>query len=430
MRRVMVGLLALFLFVGFSTASACNDTVCFTSARTPGTLIALREGPSANARVIMRLYSGVGLDVLSHNGDWLQVRMPELSGFPSLVGEEGTLFDETPHGYLHKEDILEVNWMDTSAFWALLPTATLPEDDGRLLCLPLSPESESATQVAFLPETRFQVFGVLDEYALVYVQDMFAYAPEALLVIEKEQTETPADHLWERASYYDDFPLAFALVKARDGAAMEESTLGHTYPRGTVVQLLREEGIYAYVRTVDDEGYMRRDALLLDGDAGKRTLFGIRDMRARVSGETFVLRAFPDKNAPVIAEGDAIELQVLGLAGDWFYVQFTASWTGTTLAGFLRPNEWCRYGIGMRGETDYGIVLLPEDQVTLPLYAFPGRGAPVIAEYFHTTQVQLLAPLPEDIAAGDFAPVLVDGHRGFMEAIYIDSIQRDSPSVW
>lgn len=152
-------------------------------------------------------------------------------------------------------------------------------------------------------------------------------------------------------------PEPLPLLQSPDAQAAQASA----YPLGTVVQILEDMLPYAYVRTVDNEGYMEREALLLDGEEGKRTLFGIRDMRVSITGEEYDFYAFPDKTAPLIVNTTPLDFIVLGVAGDWFYVSVSL-WSGGSYVGFVRPDDRTGYGIGTKnGETTYGIIILPED---------------------------------------------------------------------
>jgi len=451
-RRTLI-LVLCFCCCFLPSAQACDNVACFISGIDPAALVNMHASPDANSPVVFSFYAGVGVESLSHQDGWVAVHLPGIPGLPlqeeKYVQEYGDPLQ--PNGYLAEEYVYEVQWLELNWFHDQLPKATPIASNGEMVLLRSAPNENAPLQAALLPDTDIHLMGKTNGFYLVCADTgVFGYLPEASVITDGKSSALPKDLLWERPDYYDDFPLTFALVNTAEddgllpllAAPDAQANATAMYACGTVVQILEDQRPYCRVRTVDGEGYMERALLQVDGEPGKQVLTGIWDLRFIVTGVDFDLRSFPDDHALLIRTPYTVDMEVLALTGSWYYVRFTNWGDEQCYQGYMRPDEWSTPYIGVRqGLTEYGVLILPEDMIRLPLYASPSLDSPVLARYFHTTQVEVLeadgVPLDSAFPLWDFDRdwedtgfyrVRVDGKEGYMPARYVKLMQRGDPS--
>lgn len=437
-------------FLALPSALACDDRLVFTSASELSEPVPLRAGPKADASVLCYFYTGVCFNALGHEDGWLAVR---LDGLPlgdlseGYIEEDGEIY---PQGYLVESDVYEVNdYGETGLCDGLLPKASLTAPANEPITLLKAPGKDAGIKSIALPNAQLSLLGKMNDFYLVGADGCFGFVPESTVTTDGRSKDFPVNALWERPNYYDDFPLNFALVNPETQNddlplyAKPDPTAGvlAQYRCGTVVQILEDGKPYCRIRTVDHEGYMERAFLQVDGEPGKQLLTGIRDVRL---WSDFALHSFSDAQSGIIPVEMDFYLDVLGIAGSWYYVRFyAADWSQGVFQGYVRPDRQFIMGVGTQnGPMEYATVLLPENMPKLPLYGEASLDSDILGYYFSTTQVQVLddaatelwrenAPYKDkDESNRLFIPVRVDGQDGYMLADYLSPMERANASQW
>lgn len=438
-------------FLALPSALACDGRLVFTSASELSGLVPLRVSPEADASVVCYFYTGVCFNALGHEDGWLAVR---LDGLPFSDLPDGYIMDGGddmyPQGYLAESDVYEVNdYGETGLCDGLLPKASLTAPANEPITLLKATGKDAAIKSIALPNAQLNLLGKMNDFFLVGADGCFGFVPESTVASDGRSKDFPVNVLWERPNYYDDFPLTFALVnpeKQNDNLPLYEKpdpTAGILAQCrcGTVVQILEDGKPYCRVRTVDHEGYMERAFLQVDGEPGKQLLTGIRDARP---WSDFALHSFPDAQASIIPVEMGFYVDVLGIAGSWYYVRFYAGdWSQGVFQGYVRPDEQLIMGVGTHnGPMEYATVLLPENMPKLPLYAEASLDSDILGYYFSATQVRVLDDAATELWRKNapykdkdennrlFIPVHVDGQDGYMLADYLFPMERSNPSQW
>ena len=445
----------LLLLVIAPSAFACDPQTCFVNTADLGTLAALRERPEKDAPVIGYFFTGVGFTALGEKDDYMAVRIDEVPGLKDLPETFFYEEEEThPHGYIAHADVCATLWQPLDTYFDLLPDAAILAGDGAMVVLLSAPQASAAPQAVVMPGAAYKLMGQINGFDLVVSDDVCGYLPHEQVQSAARSSGFPAGRMIERPDYYaSSFPLRFAIVDPEQGADIvpllpspeKQAAPLDSYPRGAVVQILSEAADYYRVRTVQQEGYMEKAALQLDGEKGKPILTGIRYYRISPTGETVALYTFPDVRALKIGDIDTVDVTILGIAGSWYFVE-VCPWDGyTTYRGFMQADWRAGQGIDTMGTRDLGVLVLPEGMARIPLYDAPSTDGKILEHYFQNTQLEVLEVVnaPEDIPDGQmewlhfepwyddcFFRVRLDDREGYMQARYVMVLQRTNPSQW
>lgn len=440
---------------------ACNDKVVFTSASKESTMVPLYSEPSEDAEVLFNFFSGVGLDVLGHEGDYMAVRLKNAPGFSGVSATYRLEFEDDevhPIGYLSQKDVCEIQWRALDTYYSLLPSADIIMQDDDVFRLLSTPSEDATTIAVMMPGMAYRLLGEVNGYALLCSADgILGYTSVGEIQSDRKSSGLPFDLLSNpQAIYQETMPLRFATVDLTNEEekvplyqeASKKSASHGEYACGTVVQVLSQKGDFCHVRTADGEGYMQRSLLRMEGDKGSKLLTTIDNYRCSITGETVALYDFPDENANLMGDIDGIDVRVLGIAGSWYYVEPESWYEDYAFRGFMRPDDRAGQGMALSREETYAIVVLPEDEdvVRIPLLKEPSKNAKVLNTYYGCTQVLLLAgPVEEEDELASvreihyaedyddedgFYHVRVDGMEGYMPAQYMQVIEKSNPSSW
>lgn len=215
-----------------------------------------------------------------------------------------------------------------------------------------------------------------------------------------------------------------------------------TFGNGIVVQVIGEpnetqvaeggEGAadYLWVRLASQEGYMNGTLLLEDGSAEKPMLTTLRYGKLTRASE---MRSFPDATGAAMGTYEAgTMVDVLGIAGVWYYVRIQADSADLQQLGFIYSND---LHVGDYGsfpserETPYGVVQCPNPGDRLLLLSNDPAVTEPLGQFFSTTQVELLGDYQKTESTENWR-VRINGLEGYMRSAYMDVIDPKSPSNW
>lgn len=187
------------------------------------------------------------------------------------------------------------------------------------------------------------------------------------------------------------------------------------HQNGTAVEVLREEGDYAYVRVGLAEGYMHAGSLMRT-DA-LTSLVKLVTLMPTVQNQDgwYELYTYPSLDAPVAAPYDIYDAKIIDQFGNWYYVD------AREMKGYL-PAGHAKVSREKDGDTRrLGVVVNPGLNDRLHLRASASKDAQSLGRYFSGTHVEILSE------QGDWFEVrLGDGKQGFMMKAYV---QEPEPYV-
>lgn len=204
-------------------------------------------------------------------------------------------------------------------------------------------------------------------------------------------------------------------------------------PNGTVAYVKGEENGYYAVRTASHTGYLKMDTVQVDGDKGKATLTTLTAGKVTASGST-VVRAYPDRKAPITATVDANAIvEILGNAGPWYYVEANLSDGPDLQRGFIL-GQYLMVGnyddsAATQDSARYGIVQNPQETDRLHLRSQPASSGASLGQYLNTTQV-LITGEEKDAKGQLWYAVQVDGISGYMLGKYVGLVETSSNASW
>ena len=451
----MITVSVLLLLLAAPSAFACNPQTCFINTADLGTLAALLEHPEKDAPIIGYFFTGVGFTALGDENDHMAVRLdtvPGLKDLPEIFFYENE--NTHPNGYIAHADVCATFLQPSDTYFDLLPDATILAGDSTMVVLLSAPQATAEPQAVVLPGAAYKLMGQMNGFDLVVSDSVCGYLPHEQVQSTARSSGFPADLMIERPDYYAaSFPLRFAIVDPEQDTNTvpllpmpdRQAAPLAFYPCGAAVQILSDTTDYYRVRTFEHVGYMEKAALQLDGEKGKPILTGIQFYRISPTGETVALYTFPDVRAPKIGDIDTVDVEILGIAGNWYFVEVCSWEDDITYRGFMQADWRAGQGIDTMGTQELGVLVLPEGIAAIPLYDTPSTEGKILERYFQNTQLEVLKVVntPVDMSAGPlewlhFEPwyddcifqVRLDDRVGYMEARYVMVLHRTNPSNW
>lgn len=295
------------------------------------------------------------------------------------------------------------------------------------------PSSQSESQGTYYSGTIVEVLNYNAEFSQVRIGAQEGYMQSTYL---NQAQQGYAQATWRTVNVEKGSSLHL-----RTQPSTTAVSLG-TFGNGTVVQVIGEpnetqvaeggEGAadYLWVRLALQEGYMNGTLLIEDNSTEKPALTTLRYGKLTRASE---LRSFPDaEGAPMGTYETGTMVDVLGLAGVWYYVRIQSDVAEQQQLGFIYSND---LHVGDYGSspsertTPYGVVQCPNPGDRLLLLSNDPAVTEPLGQFFSTTQVELLGDYVKTESTENWR-VRINGQEGYMRSAYMDVIDPKSPANW
>lgn len=277
--------------------------------------------------------------------------------------------------------------------------------------------SNTATSLGrYMTGTLVEVLGTSGDYIKVKIANNTGYMMSEYL----SDTYVPLELGKWAVVFPEGQREGITLRESEDGGS---KAVGNT-KRGDSVQVLGRSasGTHALVRTFGQDGYLPLAALQVDGEGMREIVLPVTNA---LVGPATNARAFPSRQAPVVAKLTQGPVKVLGSAGVWHYVERMIEpdvyARGFVLSSMLSPSN----GQGIRTEADDLVVVVSRrDETTwATLREKPSTGAKALATLMNGAQ-GILSQESRDIAndpqqpSGDWWRITVNGVEGYVVSEY------------
>lgn len=248
-----------------------------------------------------------------------------------------------------------------------------------------------------------------------------------------------ADYLSDEPVDYDPGQWLTVDVGTRDARlhlriSTEENafSLGQ-YNNGTAAFVINDDGDFYQVRAVDQEGYMNKNFLQVDGEIGKPVYVTLSD--GVLEENNVVLRAFPSEIAPslgIYPEGTTV--RILAITSVWYYVEITGAnltafdrQKGFMLSNAMRVNADSA-GVNS-GRGTFAVVHQTNERDKLVLRAGPAWSTENIGTFFNATQVMVLDNVKASEPFPTWTHVQVSELEGYMLGEHLSLIGSGEAAV-
>lgn len=316
------------------------------------------------------------------------------------------------------------------------PAATLAQESASILYvlnpnpvdrLNLRKEPNTTSEILgrFYTGTAVEVMGVTGDFTQVRIGPNTGFMQSSFLSASRTDLQLG---IWMSVNVGKSNEKLHMRTQAQDGAL----SLG-MYSNGTTVQLLEETGDYYKVRAYDQDGFMLKSYLQMDGDLGKPLYTNLTV--GRVETDTLNLRGFPSRDALSLGTYElGQQVNILATVGVWYYVEIAGEdlpageqQRGFMLSQYLRVGN---YGESTAEGSQIAVVRNSSEGERLHMRATPSWSAETVGSYFNTTQVLALDALPETGPNPTWVRVRVGELEGYMQGEFLGLVYTTAPDTW
>lgn len=300
-----------------------------------------------------------------------------------------------------------------------------PNDQDRLY-LRSEPNTKAESLGRYYNGTIVEVLGeAVDNYVPVRVGDLEGYMHADYL------SDEPVEYIpgqWLTVDVGTRDQRLYMRINTEENAY----SLGQ-YNNGTAAYIIKDEEDFYQVRAVDQDGYMNKNFLQVDGEVGKPVYVTLSDGVLEENNVT--LRAFPSTDAPslgIFPEGTTVRIHAI--TSVWYYVEITGEnltaydrQKGFMLSNTMRVNANSA-GVNS-GRGTFAVVHQPNERDKQVLREGAAWSTENLGTFFNATQVMVL----DNVKPGDPFPtwthVQVSDLEGYMLGEHLSLIGSGSGQI-
>lgn len=291
------------------------------------------------------------------------------------------------------------------------------------------PTAESESVARYYPGTPVEMIAYTEGgFSHVRVGVMEGYMESAFL------SQTPVE--WNPGQWAIVNVQSNDILHLRAEPSTDATSLGRFF-NGTTVQILEDAGEFYRVRGVQNDGYMSKQYLVLDGSAQKPVRLALHT--GLTETEDVNVRSYPDRGAALVGTYPVgTMMDILGMTGVWYYVRIhveevpEAEWPrGFVLSQFLHVGDY-KDG-GEAREWTLAVIRCPNERDRLLLWTESDGSGESLGLYYNTTQLEVLDTWREE-AVSEWLRVRLgsdgDVREGFMQSRFMALVDQTPPDTW
>ncbi len=424
MKRVLCAMLTVVMLTGICAvvpAQAANHAVAVVYNPNPADRLNLRDGPSENAKVITKYYTGVTMLVYDGPSEWIEVQIGTTRGY---VQEEYTAQCGIQSSIAY--DVL-------SSIGRAMPTGYLYAANGGNINLREAPNASSAAIVQYPSGTPLLIGGVSgdgkwyhvttqgDSWMEGYVQAQFVSTEQPIRPVGPTAKPQPGANAV--AVVYNPNPAD--RLNLRD-APNDSATIITKYYTGALLMVYGWVGDWLEVQNGTTHGYVQAKYVMFCGDMSGLDYDTIHRAGSAMptgyiyanGGASVNLREMPNANSAALSlYPSGTQLIIGGVSGDgkWYHVSAQGSnWMeGYIQAQFVTTEQPIRPVSPTAkpqpaSASKWATVSCSTPAETLTLREYASTTSASRGKYYNGTTVEILSN------TGDWCKVRVGNKTGYM----------------